>query len=194
MVDSLADWAALQGDAENSSGAVLEALRPIQNAAAAGLAVVLRRHDRKGPAAELGEAGRGSNAAAGACDILMGLRKTLGAGHENRRRLDYLARFDGLPPSQVIEWRPEERTYVLLGTEADIQFRACRESLLALLPEDEPASEAELLAAYSEEERPPRATLRRVIGELLDDGLAERSGEGKRGKPYRYFRRVETLC
>jgi RecA-family ATPase len=75
VVDSLADWAALQGDSENSSGAVLEALRPIQAAAASGLAVILSRHDRKGPAAELGEAGRGSNATAGACDILMSLRE-----------------------------------------------------------------------------------------------------------------------
>ncbi|MBN1631069.1 MAG: AAA family ATPase [Thermoleophilia bacterium] len=189
VVDSLADWAALQGDSENSSGAVLEALRPVQAAADAGLAVLLVRHDRKGPAAELGEAGRGSNATAGACDILMGLRKTIGAGHENRRRLDYVSRFDGLPPSQIIEWRADERTYALLGTEADIQHRACRESLLAVLPGDDPATEAELLAGYSEEERPPRVTFRRVLGELVDSGEAERSGQGKKGNPYRYLRK-----
>jgi len=188
VIDSLADWAALQGDAENSSGAVLEALRPVQAAADAGLAVLLVRHDRKGPAAELGEAGRGSNATAGACDILMGLRKTIGAGHENRRRLDYVSRFDGLPPSQVIEWQAAERTYVLLGTEADIQHRACRESLLTILPADDPATEAELLGAYAEDERPARATLQRVIRELIDADEVERSGEGKRGKPYRYRR------
>jgi len=196
IVDSLADWAALQGDAENSSGAVMEALRPIQAAAVSGLAVLLVRHDRKGPAAELGEAGRGSNATAGACDILMSLRKSLGAGHENRRRLDYLARFDGLPPSQVIEWRPQERRYVLLGTEADIERRACRESLLLMLPVDEPATEKELLAAYGDEERPPRATLQRALEDLRNAGLVERftrsGGEkAKRGDPYRYLRKAD---
>lgn len=189
VIDSLADWASLAGDAENSSGAVLEALRPVQAAAAEGLAVLLVRHDSKGAPRELGEAGRGSNAAAGACDILLGLRKTLGAGHENRRRLDYAGRFDGIPGARIIEWRPEAREYLNLGSEADIEKREARSLLLDTLTV-EPLTEKEILDCYTEEERPKRSTFQRAIHELIDQEQVEKSGEGKRGRPFRYARKA----
>lgn len=185
VVDSLADWAALAGDSENSSGAMLEALRPLQAAAAGGLAVLIVRHDRKGAPADLGEAGRGSNAAAGACDILFGLRKTLGVGHESRRRLDHLSRFDGFLPSQVIEWRPERKEYVYLGSEGAVEAAEARRRVLDVLPLQGPGlTEAELRQQAGDDTK--RSTLQRVLRELLESGHAVREGRGKRGDPYRF--------
>ena len=61
-----ASFAAGDGDA-------LAALRPFQRAAAAGLAVVAVRHERKG-GGEVGESGRGASAFVGGVDIHVAVR------------------------------------------------------------------------------------------------------------------------
>lgn len=143
--------------------------------------MLIVRHDKKGPPAPLGEAGRGSNAAAGACDILMGLRKIGGKGRGNRRDLEYLGRLDGLPPKQVIEWELEDRTYRLLGTRADLGRCACRDAVLDVLSAG-PAIEAELKEATGR----PRTTVQTVLTDLIGSGEIERIGEGVKGDPHRY--------
>src|SRR5436190_1586116 len=72
VVDTLPQWAGLRGDSENSSGAALEAIEPLQRATAAGVGVVLVRHDRKG-SGEVGESARGSTAFGGAVDVILQL-------------------------------------------------------------------------------------------------------------------------
>jgi hypothetical protein len=54
FVDTLGQFAGIAGDRENSAGDAMEAMRPLQEAAAKGLAVVLTRHERKG-GGEVGE-------------------------------------------------------------------------------------------------------------------------------------------
>ena len=46
-VDTLSQWAGLSGDSENDSGTAIEAMNPLQFAAAQGLAVIVVRHERK---------------------------------------------------------------------------------------------------------------------------------------------------
>ena len=49
VVDTLGQFAGIKGDAENNAGAALEAVGPLQEAAATdGLAVMILRHERKG--------------------------------------------------------------------------------------------------------------------------------------------------
>ena len=47
VVDSADKWWDLRGDAENSSGSTIEAIQPLADAAAEGLAVLLSTHQRK---------------------------------------------------------------------------------------------------------------------------------------------------
>lgn len=64
IVDTLAQFAGLLGDSENDSGAVLEAVRPLQEIAGKGVAVLILYHDRKS-GGEVGDATRGSSALPG---------------------------------------------------------------------------------------------------------------------------------
>lgn len=47
IVDTLPQFAQMSGDAENSAGAALEAMAPLQEAASHGIGVAYSRHDRK---------------------------------------------------------------------------------------------------------------------------------------------------
>ncbi len=75
MIDTIGQFAGLKGDAENNAGAALEAMRPLQEAAAKGLAVGFTRHERKS-GGEIGNSGRGSSAYSGAVDLILILRTT----------------------------------------------------------------------------------------------------------------------
>lgn len=109
VVDTLPAWAGLTGDKENNAGDALEALEPLQRAAAAGLAVVIVRHDRKGGGL-VGESGRGSSAFAGAVDTLLALKLPEGQGHPSQRVLTAISRYDNVPDSLVVE-RADSNTY-----------------------------------------------------------------------------------
>lgn len=195
VVDTLGDWASLAGDEENSAGATLEAMRPLQRAAAGGLCVLLSRHDRKGEPKELGDAGRGSNAIAGASDVLMSLRRTAGQGHDNRRELAVLGRFSGLPPLLVLEWAGDG--YVSLGEHADVEFREMQTRILDHLPPAgaEGIRESDLLEAIREADPgASRTTLRRALEALRDAGQVYRDGTGRKGSPYTYRLAEEALA
>ena len=66
VVDTGAQFTKLAGDSENNAGDVLRAMQPLQEATAAGVAVILVWHERKS-GGEVGDAGRGSCAVGGGC-------------------------------------------------------------------------------------------------------------------------------
>jgi len=84
VVDTLSDWADIRGDAENSSGAALETMRPLRRLAATGLAVLVNRHNRKRGGA-VGESARGSSAFGGSADIIFQLKRADVPGNSARR-------------------------------------------------------------------------------------------------------------
>jgi hypothetical protein len=189
IVDTLGQFAGLRGDAENDSGHALEALLPLQEASAArGLAVFCGRHDRKGGGA-VGESGRGSSAYAGVVDVVMRLHRPEGNVGPNLRVIDSLSRFDGTPPSLVVELvRDSGRDeYVSHGAEADLALRVEEAKILQDLPDDG----AEVLAPALLGEHPP-GTRSRALKGLLADGRVYRSGQGKKGSPYSYRKAVPT--
>jgi hypothetical protein len=77
VIDTGPQFARLAGDAENSAGDALRVMEPLQAAAAAGLGVIVIRHERKS-GGEVGDSGRGSSAFGGAVDILMAIRRPEG--------------------------------------------------------------------------------------------------------------------
>lgn len=180
-IDTLPQWAGLRGDAENDSGSALEALRPLQDAAADGLAVLLMRHDRKS-GGDVGESARGSSAFTGAVDIVLRLSRRPDALRPTIRELAVLSRFEGWPEQEMIELTAEG--YVSLGNEQAFALVAARAALLDGLPTDEPGLTLdEIVPALIER----RTTAQAAIVELIGEGRVTRAGKGRKGDPYRYL-------
>lgn len=183
FVDTLPQWAGLEGDSENQSGAALAVMRPLQDAAASdGLGILTTRHERKS-GGEVGESARGSSAFGGAVDIILSLRRPEGAASPNMRVLHGLSRFADTLDTLIIQL--EKDGYQSLGTEAAVAVKQAKEKILDSAPqlESEAIAERELLS---------RAEVKRSSGQealriLLGTGEIQRTGDGKKGSPYRYW-------
>lgn len=130
VVDTLSAWAGLRGDDENSAGAALAAVTPLRTWADAGCAVLALRHERKGTG-EIGESARGSSAFGGAVDIILRLTRTRGRGHETRRVLEGVGRFDETPGTATLELSGGR--YVKVADGADAASREAELDTLAAL-------------------------------------------------------------
>lgn len=184
IVDTLSRFARIPGDEENNPGAAAEAIAPLEMLAAHGLAVLAIRHDRKS-GGEIGDSARGSSAFSGAADIILNLRRANTEGHETRRLLLGIGRFDDVPDRLTIELR--DGRYELLGDAVEVEKREARARLLDKLPTsiDKALTEEEIL-----EQMPTiaRSTFQRARDELLAEGLIQRrKGYGKYGRAYGHF-------
>jgi hypothetical protein len=194
VVDTFPSWAGLRGDSENNAGDVLAALEPVQRAAMDGRAVVLVQHDRKGGGV-VGESGRGSSAFAGAVDTILSLRRPEGNTNPNRRVLEAVSRFDGVPEAVTIERavdvvesshtpgsRFEKKLYVALGEPGAIALRLTERAVVEALEARGSLTVADLKKALPDH---TLSTINRSLDGLIPDTV-ERSGSGKRGSPYTY--------
>lgn len=178
IIDTLPQFAGLVGDAENNAGDALRAVEPLRAAAHAGLAVLVTRHDRKA-GGELGEAGRGSSAFAGAFDTLISLRRRE-AGRPTLRSLTATSRFRGVVSELVIELTPDG--YVSHGSESRVIHNEVMQALLETLPGPPGWTMSEIVSANP---KARRSVIQRALQEL--GSAVSRSGKGKRGDPVRYF-------
>jgi predicted ATP-dependent serine protease len=96
VVDTFPGLAELEGEDENTAGAVLAKLRPLQAAATRGLSVLIVGHERKS-GGRYGSGVRGSNALVGAVDVVAELRR-IGRAEENARALTMVSRYADTPP------------------------------------------------------------------------------------------------
>ena len=181
VVDTLARWARLRGEMENSAGDAAEAVRPLREAAANhGLAVVFARHERKagGP---VGDAARGSSAIGGEVDIILSLRRPV--GHANTvREIQTLSRFDETPPHLLIELTPDG--YVALGNRAAVERENAAEDLLQILPIAEDT--AMTIREIQQRTERSRSDLQRVLALLEGAGRVVHS-PGRGRNPARYW-------
>ena len=145
-------------------------MRPLQEMGAAGLAVIVARHERKS-GGELGESARGSSAFGGAADCLLSLRRPQGQGHDTRRELEAVSRFDDVPPRLVIELA--DGRYVCRGTESALELQETRAKLLDILPTRR--EEAMKLADLVRKTDRPRSTVKRALDTLENDGQLMRA-------------------
>ena len=183
VVDTWDKWAGLAGDSENSSGAVLQALAPLMDAAGTGLAVVISAHQRKS-LGEYGEAVRGSNALTGAVDVIVELERAKPVEGGSARVLRTVSRFDQAPPDELVVVL-EEAGYQARGSLADVHADEQRESVLAAIDAAiEPLAAADVAEAVDI----PKATAHDRLGELVAAGKVERSGAGKKGDPFKWAR------
>jgi hypothetical protein len=188
IVDTLPQFSGLKADEENQPGHALEAMAPIQRAAAEGLAVAYTRHERKS-GGDVGDSARGSSAFGGTADIVLALQRPEGRQKPTIRILRALSRFNETPATLVIEKVSAQlvngvwaESFVALGDENAVAYETARTALETGLPTEAAAARTidDLQAAYPTITRP---TLQRVLKDI-----AERIGPGKRGKPFRYFR------
>jgi hypothetical protein len=182
VVDTLAQFAGLVGDTENNAGDALKALRPLQKAAAEGIAVVIVRHERKGGGA-IGDSGRGSSAFAGAVDIIVSLRRPDGNQPRNVRLLQAVSRFEN--PDDLLIGLTDEG-YRVLGTRGEAAKAQAAEHILSTLPKSK--NKAVAIEELVEITGKARAHLQKYLDGLLEAGEISRSGRGRKGSPFRYFK------
>lgn len=182
VVDTLSHFSGLDGDSENDSGAAITCMKPLQQAAAAGIAVLTVRHERKS-GGEIGDAGRGSSAFGGAADTLLTLRRPEGRTRATLRKIECISRFEGLPAEAIYEF--VDGGYEYRGTENEVSEREALDLVLARAPETE--EEAKALDDLLEGSGVARTTAKRVIQGLLTKGVLKQTGKGKKGSPFRYF-------
>lgn len=182
MVDTLAQFLALRGDSENEAGAALEALKPLQEAARDGLAVLAVHHEKKG-GGDVGDAGRGSSAFAGAVDIILSLRRPEGQTAPNVRVLHSLSRFPATPAAQFLELTAS-------GYEAREEGGVVATAAEGIILKNAPLAEGDALpiTGLIDGTSIKASTARKVADDLVTRGQLRRRGEGKKGDPFLYWK------
>ena len=182
-VDTLPQFAGMEGNQENDSGAAMQAVKPLQNLTSDGIAVVVVRHDRKS-GGEVGDAGRGSTAWGGAADTLINITRGNGNSLSTVRNLSCISRFDGPPEKLVIDLRDGQ--YVALGNKTNVALDKAKEEILKIIP----SCEAESLRTGDLIER--ATGVNKTIGqhaleELYLEKRIIRKMSTDRGRPYYYW-------
>jgi hypothetical protein len=182
VVDNLSAISGIRD--ENAAGEAIAVIAPLQAAAQRDLAVLVLRHDRK-LGGEVGESGRGSSAFAGAVDIVLDMKLTNRGEESEARELSSLSRFHATPRRVIIELVDGE--YVLRGTVSNFELELAEQEILSMLlyTEEDALTEKEITSSV----KSSRTTCQRALANLAASGSAIRAGAGKRGDPYRWYRR-----
>lgn len=179
IVDTLADFAGLPADSENNAGAIQSAMRPLQEAAASGCAVLLVTHQRKA-AGDYGEAVRGSNALTAAVDVVLELERAPSSIGPQGRVLKAVSRFGNTPGDLVVSL--SERGYEAKGELAGATAAAELDRLADRLAEMGEATAEDLAESVGLS----KGTAQRHLNALRSAGRAASTGSGKRGDPFRW--------
>ena len=186
VVDTLGTF--LPGRDESHAGLMLEALAPLQTLTAAGLAVLLLHHPRKGEALP-GQSSRGSGAVPSFADILIEMHwYRRGTDDDRRRRLLAWSRFPDTPRQLVIEWSADGHGYMALGDFEGEAFAASWETLRGVIQQaTRPQSLKDIMTHWPvSEPKPAEVTLWRWLERAVAEGRLLRRGEGGRRDPFRF--------
>jgi hypothetical protein len=174
---------------ENDSAAMLATLTPLHGITEAGGAVLIVHHPRKGDGNE-GQASRGSGALPGFVDCIVEMRRLNAEDRNDRRRvLASYSRFDETPDELVIELAEDESGYRIVGTKRDCSRSDRMKVIAKILPDaDSPMTVDEVRAAWPDDgiPKPGKATVAADLSEGFRTGLWCRTGDGKKGSPYKY--------
>jgi hypothetical protein len=187
VIDPLASF--LPGRDESNAGLMLEALLPLQQLTACGLAVLVLHHPRKGEPAP-GQAARGSGALSGYVDVLVEMCCFApGADADRRRRLRAWSRYDETPRQHAIELTADGTDYVALGDFQEAEFAgswAVVKSILASATGK--LTRQDVRSAWPPAEAAPdEATVARWLERGVAEGLLRRDGRGYKRNPFRYW-------
>jgi DNA-binding transcriptional ArsR family regulator len=188
VVDTLARWAGLRGDMENSAGDGATAVAPLKEAASIhGLAVAFARHERKsgGP---VGDSARGSSAIGGEVDVILSIRRPSGGYAANVRAIESLSRLGETPEDFLVEL-VDGVGYQPFGGPRLARMDDTAQKLLEVLPL---AGEGEMtMAELAEATGKARTTLQRALELLEEEGLINKRRDPGPTSPILYWRAPE---
>lgn len=186
VVDTFAFWAALEGASENDAGTVITALRPLQEAADQGLAVLLIHHVGKAKDREGGVAARGSSAIAGAVEATIEVRNESTESQPNRRLLHIESRAVGVRDVVVELVQPEAgpARFELVGDARKVQGEEVEAAILAFLR----AHRGQWFRSQDIVAQVPKrgGDVRTALTSMGHARRVARIGKGKRGDPFLY--------
>jgi hypothetical protein len=152
-----------------------------------GTHVMFLHHSPKGDPRQAIDAALGSTAIAGSVDTLIVLRR----GDRFRTIITEQREGEGFPEEMILDFDSESRSVTLGTTRQDADDNeAGREILAWLRTQPEPIDEKTIHEAVEGR----RATKQRALRRLVDDGLIERTGRGKRNDPYLYAVRASLAA
>ena len=174
---------------ENSASIMMECLLPLQDLTAAGLAVLLTHHPRKG-ATTAGQAARGSGALPSHVDILMEMN-WYGAAHadDRRRWLRAFSRHEETRGIMLVELAADGKDY-LTHAAADNEASAECGQVLYLVLEDASGrlTQREVLEDWPPDfPKPDLTTIARALKRGVADGRIRQGGTGRKNEPFRYW-------
>jgi hypothetical protein len=182
VVDTLDKFIDLSAKrSESDAGVIRETIDPLYPILDLGVAVVLITHQRK----EEGSFGlrvRGGTSLTGSADVIVEVERpseSAGLG-KDARVIKLVSRFAGTPDEIAVELDPGEG-WRSIGTVAAAVRRMRLDDAFEIVGE-EPMTLDQLSARIELGAR----TLRRRLGELVDQALVDRTGEGTKGDPYRW--------
>ena len=187
VVDTLAKLWPVRN--ENDASEVTEALMPLLEVAY-GLrtTLLLVHHLRKSEGLE-STATRGSGGITASVDSIIELRRFNAKDRKDRRRvLSCDARFDDRVDEMVVELALDGCSYRAHGDRHDTVRGEIVEVLKGCLPAEPPGwTREEVEIAWPADECPSSRSLLSALNHGAELGLWQRSGEGKKGNPYRFW-------
>lgn len=165
-----------------------DALAPLRMLTEVGAAVLLVFHPRKADGAE-GTATRGSGAIPAFMDIIVEMRRMCPMDRKDRRRIfTAYSRYRETPAELVIELTQDERSYNTQGDRAEAGSKRRTERVEAILPGEPPGlTVEEILDNWPEDDKPSKRSLELTLREGVESSRCSRTGQGKKGDPYRYW-------
>jgi hypothetical protein len=166
---------------ENSPNSINAALRPLQDAARRGLAVLAVRHERKS-GGSVGDSGLGATAMTAGVDVVLALQRPPNYSG-SARKLCALSRFEETPEEIAIELH--DGVYARTESLDPATEQAERAVLAQVGPGEHSARTVEeigLLAGFG------RTQCRDLLARLHAKGSLLRVGAGTKGNALRYYR------
>ena len=165
VIDTLAKWAGMHGDDEQSAGVAMTTMTPLQHLASKGIGVAVIRHERKSGGA-VGQAGRGSSAFTGEMDTIIAVRRM--AGEKTKRMVAAVGRHDETPEETIVEF--DAGTFRNLGDPADLQRMEQEREVIDNLQYGEGGAVTIAVASGSVSRR----ATERILGRLIREGVVRR--------------------
>lgn len=143
-----------------------------------GSHVMFSHHAGKGMKADSVDTPLGSTAIAGAVSTLVVLKRT-----RNHRTIETVQRVGTDIAETVLEFNSETHSLTLGGTRFDAERQVCEMEILELLKSaSEPQTQEQIRRSVEGQTR----VIRAALTALVDAGRVDRTGDGKKGKPFLY--------
>lgn len=143
-----------------------------------GTHVMFSHHAGKGMKADSVDSPLGSTAIGGVVSTLVVLKRT-----KNRRTVETIQRVGADIPETIMEFDSETRRIALGGTRFDAERKECEQEILEFLQgAAEPQTQEQIRNGVDGQTRVIRAALTALVAA----GRVDRTGDGKKGKPFLY--------